>query len=102
MTPLEKEIEAKLVNAVKNHGGLCLKWVCPGWSGVPDRIVLLAGGKVCFVELKRPKGGVVSSRQRWWARKLTQLGFDHYYIYNDEDLRMFTSLISFEVWRRKV
>ena len=90
MTPLEKEIEAKLVNIVKRHGGLCLKWVCPGWAGVPDRIVLLPGGKVIFVELKRPKGGVISSRQRWWARKLTELGFQHFYIYNLEDLRDFT------------
>ena len=55
MTPLEKEIEAKLVDVVKRHGGMCLKWVCPGWAGVPDRIVLLPGGKVIFVELKRPK-----------------------------------------------
>ena len=96
MTELEKEIEAKLVENVKRYGGLCLKWVCPGWSGVPDRIVLLPGGRVRFVELKRPTGGVVSPRQKWWRRKLTALGFDHYLIYNEEDLRMFTALISFE------
>ena len=90
MTPLEKEIEAKLVNTVKRHGGLCLKWVCPGWAGVPDRIVLLPGGKVIFVELKRPKGGVISSRQRWWANKLKALGFQHFYIYKQEDLHNFT------------
>ena len=41
MTPLERDIERKLVGVVKHHGGLCLKWVCPGWAGVPDRIVLL-------------------------------------------------------------
>lgn len=88
MTPLEKEIEKKLVNIVKKYGGLCLKWICPGWAGVPDRIVLLPGGKVIFVELKRPKGGVVSKRQIWWAHKLTMLGFHHYYIYNEVELRM--------------
>ena len=43
---LEKDIERKLVDMVKRHGGLCLKWVCPGWSGVPDRIVLLPPGKI--------------------------------------------------------
>lgn len=75
MTVLEKEIEAKLRDTVKQNGGLCLKWVCPGWAGVPDRIVLLPGGRIIFVELKRPKGGKVSSRQMWWARKLRGLGF---------------------------
>lgn len=88
METLEKEIEAKLVNLVKRHGGLCLKWICPGWAGVPDRIVLLPGGKVIFVELKRPEGGVISRRQKWWADKLKVLGFHHYYIYNEVELRM--------------
>ena len=86
---LEKEIEAKLTTMVKRHGGLCLKWVCPGWAGVPDRFVLLPGGKVIFVELKRPKGGVISSRQRWWAHKLTLLGFDHYYLYDETGMKFF-------------
>lgn len=82
MTALEKEIEAKLVNLVKNHGGMCLKWVCPGWAGVPDRIVLLPGGRIMFVELKRPKGGKVSSRQIWWGEKLIALGFDYRVVWN--------------------
>lgn len=86
---LEKEIEAKLVKIVKKYGGLCLKWVCPGWAGVPDRIVLLPGGKVIFVELKRPEGGVISSRQRWWANKLALLGFEHYYVYNETGMKYF-------------
>lgn len=97
MTPLEKEIEAKLVKIVKKYGGLCLKWICPGWAGVPDRIVLLPGGKVIFVELKRPKGGVVSKRQIWWAHKLTLLGFDHYYLYDEAGMRFF----ELEIRKRK-
>ena len=86
---LEKEIEQKLVSMVKKHGGLCLKWVCPGWLGVPDRIVLLPGGRVVFVELKRPKGGKMSSMQKWWAKKLTELGFAHWCIWDAEDLALF-------------
>ena len=89
MAILEKEIEAKLVKMVKYRGGLCLKWVCPGWAGVPDRIVLLPGGKIVFVELKRPSGGVISSRQRWWAHKLTMLGFDHVYLYDELGMKYF-------------
>lgn len=90
---LEKEIEAKLVKIVKNSGGLCLKWVCPGWAGVPDRIVLLPGGTVIFVELKRPSGGVISSRQRWWANKLTMMGFERYYVCTAEDVKLFNLIV---------
>jgi hypothetical protein len=91
MTPLEKEIEAKLVKAVKNAGGYCLKWVCPGWAGVPDRIVLLPHAQVIFVETKRPKGGVLAKRQQKWAEILAGLGFTCYTIWDLEDLQAFTA-----------
>ena len=48
----EKTIERKLVQAVHLMGGLVLKFVSPGLDGVPDRVVLLPGGKAAFVELK--------------------------------------------------
>lgn len=89
MTPLEKEIEGKLGDVVKAAGGLCLKWVCPGWAGVPDRLVLLPGGVVIFVETKRPKGGRLSARQVWWRRKLTSLGFPFWVIWTQHDLEVF-------------
>ena len=89
MTALEKEIEAKLRDMVKRHGGLCLKWVCPGWAGVPDRVILLPKGRVIFAELKRPKGGKLDTRQKWWARKLTSLGFNHWVLWDDMDLQLF-------------
>lgn len=92
MTQLEKDIEAKLRKLVESRGGLCLKWVCPGWVGVPDRIVLLPGGRVIFVETKRPKGGRLSPMQVWWQKKLTRLGFWHEIVWNEEDL------MDFEIW----
>lgn len=89
MTPLEKDIEKALGRMVGRHGGLCLKWVCPGWAGVPDRLVLLPGGRVVFVELKRPKGGQLAPMQIWWSRKLRGLGFEHWVIWDHEDLQIF-------------
>lgn len=45
----EKEIEAALVKAAKKRNGLVLKFVSPGMSGVPDRLVLLPDGKLGFI-----------------------------------------------------
>lgn len=89
MNTLEKDIEKKLRQMVKARGGMCLKWVCPGWSGVPDRIVLLPGGRIYFVETKRPKGGKVSALQKKWMVWLRELGFSHWFIWDDFDLHVF-------------
>lgn len=87
MTTLEKEIEAKLRQMVKRHRGMCLKWVCPGWVGVPDRMILLPGGRIMFAELKRPKGGRLSTMQKWWRKKLTELGFDCWFVFDENDIK---------------
>ena len=86
MAVLEKEIEQKLKAMIERHGGLCLKWVCPGWLGVPDRICLLPRGTVIFVETKRPSGGKLGAMQKWWARKLGELGFLHLWVKCQEDV----------------
>ena len=51
---LEQEIELQLVRAVKNMGGRAVKFMSPGFDGMPDRLVLLPGGKCGFVEVKAP------------------------------------------------
>jgi hypothetical protein len=48
----EKVLERKLVKAVKAAGGIAPKFVSPGFNGMPDRLVLLPGGKIAFVEVK--------------------------------------------------
>ena len=50
----EKIIEQLLVKAVKSSGGIAPKLVSPGFDGMPDRLVLLPGGKIGFVEVKAP------------------------------------------------
>ena len=50
----EMKIERALVKQIKHFGGLALKFTSPGFDGVPDRLVLLPGGKIAFVELKAP------------------------------------------------
>lgn len=96
MTTLEKDVEQRLVRLIKNHGGLALKWVCPGWAGVPDRIVLLPGGRIYFIELKRPQGSRIAERQRWWADRLRALGFYCYFLQSAEDVTRFGEFLTLE------
>lgn len=90
---LEKEIERALVGMVRQRRGYCLKWVCPGWSGVPDRIILLPGGRVIFAEVKRPKGGKLSAQQVKWAELLKRLGFMHVIPHTLDDVRALADYI---------
>jgi hypothetical protein len=48
----EQTIEHKLVVATKKMGGIAVKFISPSIDGMPDRIVLLPGGHICFVEVK--------------------------------------------------
>lgn len=50
----EKTIERKLAVTVKKMGGISPKFVSPGLDGMPDRLVLLPGGRMAFVEVKAP------------------------------------------------
>ena len=71
----ESSIEHRFVKRVKKAGGLCWKLTSPGTSGVPDRLVILPGGRVSFVELKRG-GGIVSGVQKTRIEELSALGID--------------------------
>lgn len=74
---LEKDIESKLRKPIKELGGLCLKFETPGFTGVPDRILLLPGGRVVFVETKQP-GKKERKRQEYVQAQLRALGFTVY------------------------
>lgn len=71
----EDTIEEHLDKSVKSVNGWCVKLpgvLMPGW---PDRMVLLPGGRIVFVELKRPKGGKFERLQPLIHAKLRRLGF---------------------------
>ncbi len=70
---LEKQIETYLRDQVKKKGGIAFKFVSPGNIGVPDRIVLLPGGRILFVETKAP-GKKLSPLQAATKRAIEALG----------------------------
>lgn len=71
----EKQIEAYLVKKIKQLGGRAYKFVSPGNAGVPDRILVLPGGKIVFAELKKP-GGKTTPLQDVQITLLAKLGCD--------------------------
>ncbi len=75
----EKQIERKLVEAVRRAGGLAPKFVSPGFDGVPDRLILLPSGCMAFAELKSPdkRMRLLQVRRK---KQLESLGFRVYCI----------------------
>lgn len=91
-TPLEKDEQKRLCKWLKENKighfatglgvklGLDVKYVASlktqgHYSGIPDLVVLLGNGKICFVELKRQKGGVISEEQKKWIDYLNNNGY---------------------------
>lgn len=70
----ESEVEKAFVDAVKAAGGQAMKFTSQTMNGVPDRLVLLLGGKCAFVELKAP-GKQMRLLQRKRRLQLQTLGF---------------------------
>lgn len=81
----EKVIEQKLVKAVKAAGGIAPKLVSPGFDGMPDRMVLMPGGRTGFVEVKAP-GEKSRPLQTSRHRLLRRLGFRVYVLDNAEQI----------------
>ncbi len=79
----EKQIEQKLVKAVKDAGGMCPKLISPGTDGMPDRMVLLPDAYVGFVEVKAP-GQKPRPLQVRRHEQLRELGFS-VYVLDDPD-----------------
>ena len=82
----EKEIERRLVKAVRDSGGLAVKFVSPGMAGVPDRLLLFPGGKAVFCEVKAP-GKEPRPLQVRRMEQLIILGFRVYVADSEEKIR---------------
>ena len=81
----ERDIERKLIQAVRQTGGLALKFVSPGFNGVPDRLLLFMGGKVAFAEVKAP-GEKPRPLQVHRMEQLRGLGFRVYVVDSEEKI----------------
>ena len=84
----EKTIEQALRKGAKTRGGVALKFVSPGYSGVPDRIILMPGGRCWFVELKSP-GKKPDPLQRLCHRLFARLGFPVWVVDSEKSLEVF-------------
>ena len=82
----ENALEQELVFRVHSKGGIAEKVTVLGARGFFDRLVVLPGGRVVFVELKRPRGGRLSPHQILRAKLYKSLGAAVYLISSREDI----------------
>lgn len=69
----ESELEAKFKKLVCQAGGKAYKFLSPGNDGVPDRLVVLPGGRIGFVELKQ-QGKKPGKLQQFRMKELEAMG----------------------------
>lgn len=95
---LESRVEQALTEGIRKEGGWAIKLVSPGNAGVPDRIVLLPGGKVIFVELKTDTGKL-TILQRTVHNRLRRLGMDVRVLYGIQAVRAFLREVSIDAFQ---
>ncbi len=77
----EKDIEQRLIQAVKDRCGLAVKLTSPSLNGLPDRLLLFDGGRIGFVELKA-SGKKPRPLQVKRIKQLQALGFKVFVVDN--------------------
>lgn len=79
-------VEAFLVKRVRLLGGHSIK-LAPMQAGIPDRLVMMPGGRMYLVEVKA-EGGALEPIQRHWHRKILEdQGIYVHVIYGEQGVR---------------
>lgn len=81
----ESVIEKKLHERVVDAGGTTRKFTSPGRRGVPDRLVMFSGGRLCFAETKAPRKDFAAHQARE-RRRLEDLGFKVFRVRSVDDI----------------
>ena len=91
----EKDIEARCKKLAEAEGGRLYKWISPGCDGVPDRILILPGGYLAFVEFKA-WGKRPTAQQERRHQELRELGQTVHVVYSVEDFSWILRLAPYE------
>ena len=83
---LESGLESKVVKWAEAQGGEAPKLVLVNERGFPDRTLLLPGGRMLLVELKRPGKSKKYEQQKKWVNRLQELGFVADFFDNLDDI----------------
>lgn len=89
---MERDVESYLKRELSGLGCLFLKWVSPGNDGVPDRILIMPGGTVCFVEVKTETGRM-TGLQWFWQKKLRGFGCSAVTVYGMTGAKEFIEVV---------
>ena len=84
----ERDVERYFKAQLEKRGALVFKFVSPGQAGVPDRVVLLPGGRVVFAEMKAP-GEKPRPLQRAVFARMARAGHPVYIIDSREAVKRF-------------
>jgi hypothetical protein len=89
----EKAIEKYCQKVAKDYGGVAVKFSSPSNRGVPDRMLLMPGGRVAFLELKST-GRKPTKLQQYWLDRLNDLGFKATYADTKKSVKEFITSIT--------
>jgi hypothetical protein len=92
--PVEAAVEKHLTDAVESRGGMCPKFNDPGRRGAPDRLVCLPGHPTYFVELKRPRLGVLADHQVRYHNALRTAGQKVWTLWSKEEVDAFLNEVT--------
>lgn len=84
----ERTVEAYLVSEIARIRGETYKWRAYDVKGVPERIIFFRGHKE-LAEVKKPKGGVLSSCQQREHKRINAQGVVVWILWSFEDVDTF-------------